>query len=220
MAWYHLSQMRLLRFQKVRTGLLFVSSFEGRRFWSWRPALIKVKILSVSLVFLSVFSGENPGIYLHFKNHPIALNHPMRRDPRNPMRRVSLTNAQLDTLSHWYSPARKYVEIIRQDHPVRPHYGIALGFEFDADVDDFPYSPAHARLQFKDFTWGGVEFSPVDSCNFTGVTNDVSNDLTIFVDDYRNDTIFGRFSGLLLSAAGPMAQVDSGYFQVFLYRVE
>jgi len=144
----------------------------------------------------------------------------MRREQNAPGHRALMTNAQLDTMSNWYSPTRRYVEIIRQDHPVLPHFGIALGFEFNGENAEFPYTPAHARLQFKDFSWGGVEFSPVDSCNFTGVSNEVSDDLTIVVDGYRNDTIFGRFSGLLLSSAGPMAQVDSGYFRVLVYRVE
>lgn len=141
-------------------------------------------------------------------------------DKRSSAGRYVLTNAIMDTMSNWYSPSRRYVEIIRQDHPVYPHFGIALGFEFDAENAVYPYRPENARLQFKDFSWGGVEFSPVDSCNFTGVNNQVSDDLTILVEGYENDTIFGRFSGLLLSAAGPMAQLDSGVFRVFLYRVE
>jgi len=159
------------------------------------------------------------GIHLRFKGQELVLAHPIRRNTRAAPRAVP-TNAQLDTMSNWYSPSRRYVEIIRQDHPVHPHFGIALGFEFDAENAAYPYRPENARVQFKDFSWGGVEFSPVDSCNFTGVKNEVSDDLTIQVEGYENDTIFGRFSGLLLSAAGPMAQLDSGVFRVFLYRVE
>lgn len=179
--------------------------------------------LSVILVFLSALSGKNnpqEGVRFQFKNQILTLVCPMRRDIRNPNRRVSLSNAQLDTMSNWYSPSRRYVEIIRQDHPVHPHFGIALGFEFDEAGADYPYNPSLARFQFKDFTWGGVEFSPVDSCNYTGVNNDVSDDLTIEVDGFQNDTIFGRFSGLLLSASGAMAQLDSGYFRVLVYRLE
>jgi len=178
---------------------------------------------SVVLVFFSVFNGENnsqEGIRLKFKNQSLTFIHPMRTDKRPSAGRSVLTNAQLDTLSNWHSPSRRYVEIIRQDHPVRPHFGIAIGFEFDAEILEFPYRPESARLQFKDFSWGGVEFSPVDSCNFTGMNNDVSDDLTIEVDGFQNDTIFGRFSGLLLSAAGSMAQLDSGYFRVLVYRLE
>ncbi|MBK9336905.1 MAG: hypothetical protein IPM98_10080 [Lewinellaceae bacterium] len=150
----------------------------------------------------------------------MILIHPMRRDPHSPDRRATRTNAQLDTLSNWYSPARKYVEIIRQDHPVRPRFGIALGFEFDEETADYPYTPTFAKLQIKDFAWGGVEFSPADSCNYTGVSNEVSNDLTVQIEGYEKDTIYGRFSGLLLSAAGPMAPLDSGRFRVLVHRVE
>ncbi|MBL7798385.1 MAG: hypothetical protein JNJ90_17955 [Saprospiraceae bacterium] len=178
--------------------------------------------ISGFLIFCA-FSGINlpsDGIHINFKGQELGLVHPVRRDNRIASRRAAPTNAQLDTMSNWYSASRRYVEIIRQDHPLQPHYGIALGFEFDAENAEFPYRPENARLQFKDFSWGGVEFSPVDSCNFTGVNNEVSDDLTILVDGYENDTIFGRFSGLLLSAAGPMAQLDSGVFRVFVYRLE
>jgi hypothetical protein len=41
------------------------------------------------------------------------------------------TTAQLDTLSNWHSRERMYVEIIRQDDPLQPTLGMALGFEFD-----------------------------------------------------------------------------------------
>lgn len=180
--------------------------------------------LNFSAVFVlyCFVSGKNSaqgGIQLKFRNQELVLAHPIRRDTRVAAPRAP-SNAQLDTMSNWYSPSRRYVEIIRQDHPVHPRFGIALGFEFDAENATYPYRPENARLQFKDFTWGGVEFSPVDSCNFTGVKNEVSDDLTIQVEGYENDTIFGRFSGLLLSAAGPMAQLDSGVFRVFLYRIE
>ena len=131
-----------------------------------------------------------------------------------------MSNASLDTLSNWFSPSRSYVEIIRQDDPLDPRFGIALGFEFDENNGEYPYTPAFAKIQVKDFQWGGVEFSLRDTFNYTGVSNDVSDDLSVEVDGYRNDTIFGRFSGLLLSGAGPMAPIDSGYFRAFVYRVE
>ncbi|MEQ1746570.1 MAG: hypothetical protein ABMA02_14155 [Saprospiraceae bacterium] len=142
----------------------------------------------------------------------------MRREQNAPGHRALMSNAQLDSMSNWYSPARQRVEIVRQDHPVRPLFGVALSFEFDDKNSGYPYFPVSATIQFKDFSWGSVEFSPTDSCNFTGVTNEVSDDLTIQVDGYRNDTIFGRFSGLLLSAAGPMAELDNGQFRVLIYR--
>lgn len=65
-----------------------------------------------------------------------------------------------------------------------------------------------------------LEFSRRDSSNFTGVSNEVSDDIAVQVDGLKNDTIFGRFSGLLLSGAGTMAPVDSGYFRVLVYRME
>jgi len=197
--------------------------------YQWSPKLL-LRCLSISatLVLLSAFvnkirdatypSPVQTGVKFQFKNQKFALLHPMRRTrKRGPVRQ---TNARLDTLSNWLSMSKKYVEIIRQDHPLQPHFGIALGFEFDPDNTSYPYEPAIAKIQFKDFSWGGVEFSPRDSSNYTGVSNAVSDDLTVEVDGFQNDTIFGRFHGLLLSAAGTMAPVDSGYFRVFVYRVE
>jgi len=134
--------------------------------------------------------------------------------------RMQCNNRCLDTLSNRYLTTKQYVEIIRQDDPIRPHWGIALGFEFDENNGDYPYSPEFAVVQLKDFGWGGVEFSRRDTSNYTGVSNAVSDDVTIEVDSFYNDTIYGRFSGLLLSGAGPMAAVDSGAFKVFLYRVQ
>jgi hypothetical protein len=126
----------------------------------------------------------------------------------------------LDTLSNWHSPTRRYVEIVRQDDPHRPRIGIALGFEFDENNGEYPYTPAHAVLQVKDFGWGGVEFSRRDTMNYTGVSNAVSDDLHIEVTDFRNDSIFGHFSGLLISGAGPMAPIERGEFAVRLYRMD
>ncbi|MCB9315964.1 MAG: hypothetical protein H6574_03415 [Lewinellaceae bacterium] len=187
--------------------------------------------LGAAMVFFSAFGvgkyhnpGESPlqsGIQFKFKNQKFALIYPMQRE-RQPYRRghIRQTNARLDTLSNWLSISQNYAEIIRQDDPLEPHFGIALGFEFDPKTETFPVFPALAKLQFKDFSWGGVEFSPRDSSNFTGVSNTISDDLTIQVDGFQNDTIYGRFNGVLLSAAGPMAPIDSGYFRAFVYRVE
>ncbi|MFN0014311.1 MAG: hypothetical protein ACKVU2_07150 [Saprospiraceae bacterium] len=144
----------------------------------------------------------------------------MRREKNAPGHRALMTNAQLDTMSNVYTLSRRRVDIVRQDHPVVPHFGVALCFEFDEKNTGYPYFPASATIQFKDFSWGSVEFSSTDSCNFTGVTNEVSDDLSIQVDGYQNDTIFGRFSGVLLSAAGPMAELDNGQFRVLIYRKE
>ncbi len=162
---------------------------------------------------------DTPGIYLRFKQREMLLLHPMRRGPGGYLPRNNFNNAKLDTLSNWFDPEKKYVEIIRQDNPVQPTIGMALGFEFDEENGDFPYTPAYATLQLKNFAWGGVEFSPRDTLNYTGVSNDVSNDINIEITGFRNDTITGTFSGLLLSGAGPMAPVEDGHFRVKVYRV-
>jgi len=110
------------------------------------------------------------------------------------------------------------VEIIRQDDPRDPHVGLAIGFEFDENNGEYPYTPAHAVIQLKNFSWGGVEFSQSDTLNFTGVSNNISDDVTLEVDGFVNDTIYGHFSGVLLSGAGTMASLDKGQFRAFLYR--
>jgi hypothetical protein len=187
-----------------------------------RPSLRYLSFSAV-LVLFSVLSGEKPpenGITCRFNSQKLELPSRMQRERQPYRRNLGLTNAQLDTLSNWYSPARHYVEIIRQDDPLQPRFGIALGFEFDGANAGYPYMPAFAKLQLKDFHWGGVEFSLRDSFNFTGVSNAVSDDIAVWVDGFENDTIFGRFSGLLLSGAGAMAPVDSGYFRAFVYTVE
>lgn len=179
------------------------------------------------LVFLSLIcffaAGIAPsdlpnGIYFHFKQRKMLLVHPMRNGKTNYLPRGKFSDKKLDTLSNWFDAEKNYVEIIRQDHPVRPTIGVALGFEFDEENGEYPYTPAFAVLQLKDFGWGGVEFSSRDTMNYTGVSNAVSNDLTVEVLGFQNDTIIGRFSGLLLSGAGPMASLDSGSFRVRLYR--
>lgn len=166
------------------------------------------------------FNQSTEGISCRFKGKPLVLNSGLRKSTLVFGHRPGMSNAELDTMSNWFSPDRNYVEIIRQDDPFQPQIGIALGFEFDERNGDYPYTPAYAKIQIKDFRWGGVEFSVIDTFNYTGVTNDVSDDLSIQVEGYRDDTIFGRFSGLLLSGAGPMAPLDSGYFRAFVYRME
>ena len=187
-----------------------INTFWGMIFWF---------ILSV---FLHAFQSGPPaaGISCRFKQLPLTLTTGMRKGSQGFAQRGGLSNADLDTLSNWFNPAKKYVEIIRQDDPVHPRFGIALGFEFDEGNGDYPYTPAYAKIQVKDFEWGGVEFSRLDTFIYTGVSNNVSDDLSIEVDGYQNDTIFGRFSGLLLSGAGPMAPIDSGYFRALVYRVQ
>ena len=176
-------------------------------------------IFLLSVIFRGFFPSQSAdGISCRFKQQTLTLTAGLRKNNPGFGQRRGLTNAELDTLSNWFSPSLNYVEIIRQDDPIHPRIGIALGFEFDEKNGEYPYTPAHAKIQVKDFRWGGVEFSALDTLNFTGVSNEVSDDLSIEVDGYRNDTIYGRFSGLLLSGAGPMAAIDSGYFRVCVYR--
>lgn len=174
------------------------------------------------LLFLFLIPPPNDppaGLFFHFKGRPYALTRPMRPGPESYLPRGRFDEHQLDTLSNRFDSRRNHVEIIRQDDGKRPRFGVALAFEFDEENGDYPYTPAYAMMQLKDFGWGGVEFDARDTCNYTGVSNAVSDDLFIEIDDYRNDTIFGRFSGLLLSGAGGMATLDSGYFAVRVYRV-
>ncbi len=166
---------------------------------------------------------ENPpacsGIDFYARNRSFNLPYPLGKLLGAPAYGAHFYRARLDTLSNWYSPSRRYVEIIRQDHPVQPLYGLAIGFEFHHSVDSFPYKPAYARAHFKDFSWGGLEFGSADSFNYTGVTNEVSNDLTIRVTAFYQDTIRGVFSAVLLSGAGPMLHLDSGTFCAPLRRL-
>ncbi|HMX38976.1 MAG TPA: hypothetical protein PKD78_01570 [Saprospiraceae bacterium] len=132
--------------------------------------------------------------------------------------RARHSNAQLDTLSSCYWVQRQYVEIIRQDDPTTPRLGVALGFEFDEEADTYPYTPSHAVIQVKDFRWGGVEFGQRDTFNYTGVANEISEDIQVEVDSFRNDTLYGRFSGLLLSGSDQMGALEDGVFVVKIYR--
>lgn len=184
---------------------------------------------SVALILLSAFAccltaavslDWDNSITCTFKNRELLLSYPMHPSSDVLRLRGRRVLEQMDTLSNWYNPAKKYVEIVRQDHPTLPTLGIALGFEFDEENGEFPYTPAHAVLQLKDFGWGGVEFSRRDTLNYTGISNAISDDLQIEIEAYRNDTIFGHFSGLLLSGAGPMGSIEKGQFAVKVYRVE
>jgi hypothetical protein len=158
------------------------------------------------------------GIFFHFKKRKMLLLHPMRNGKVNFLPRGRFSDRKLDTLSNSFDAQRNHVEIIRQDHPAQPTVGVAFAFEFDEENGEYPYTPAYAVLQLKNFGWGGVEFSPRDTMNYTGVSNAVSDDLTIEILDFQNDTLSGKFSGVLLSGAGTMASLDSGSFKVRLYR--
>ena len=171
--------------------------------------------------FYLLFFAPPPetGLFFRFKNHDFSLRAPMGKSVSRYFPHGGQTNAQLDTASNWFNPQRHYVEIIRQDNAADPGIGLALGFEFDESNGDYPYTPAHAVVELKDFGWGGVAFGPRDTLNYSGVSNEVSNDLTVEVDSFQRDTIYGRFSGLLLSGAGPMATLENGVFAVRLYRL-
>jgi hypothetical protein len=156
---------------------------------------------------------DPPGVRCRFKDRELILAYPLNARP--PVRAAE--RRRLDTLSNWYDVEKNYVEIIRQDDPARPTIGIALGFEFDAENGDYPYTPERAVLQLKDFAWGGVEFSRNDTSNYTGVSDRISDDLTVEIDTFYRDTIVGRFSGLLLSGAGKMAWVEEGRFKVRVF---
>ena len=182
-------------------------------------AIILLSAFIFCLTAAGVIHGES-GISCTFKDRELLLSHPMQPSPEVLKQKGRRAAEQLDTLSNWFSPVRKYVEIVRQDHPVRPTLGIAMGFEFDETNGDYPYTPAFAVMQLKDFGWGGVEFSRRDTLNYTGISNTISDDLHIEISDYRNDTIFGHFSGILISGGGSMASLEKGSFAVKVYRVE
>jgi hypothetical protein len=177
-------------------------------------------MISLAFVVLSGIqrSRTTNGIYFRFKEREMLLLHPMRKGKANFLPRGNFSDKKLDTLSNWLDTGKNYVEIIRQDNPSRPSTGVALGFEFDEENGDYPYTPAYAVFQLKDFGWGGVEFSDRDTLNYTGVSNSVSDDITIEVLGFQNDTITGRFSGVVLSGAGTMAAIEEGSFRVRLYR--
>ena len=171
------------------------------------------------LLLAGSFPNTSEGIHFTFKNHSYHLTAGMKDSKGVYFPRGRYDDAKLDTLSNWYNPLTDYVEIIRQDDPLTPNMGIAIGFEFDEDNGEYPYTPARAVLQLKDFGWGGVEFSRRDTMNYTGVSNQVSDDLMIEIDGFQNDTIWGRFSGLLVSGAGAMAAVEDGRFRIRVFRI-
>jgi hypothetical protein len=161
---------------------------------------------------------QEPGIQFVFKGRAYQLQYKMQIGALTFGLHPNCNNACLDTLCNRLINNRHYIEIIRQDDPVHPKMGLALGFEFDEENGTYPYTPSYAVAQLKDFSWGGVEFSKRDTFNYTGLSNNVSDDLTVELDSFIHDTIYDRFSGLLLSGGGPMATVDSGSFKVKLYR--
>jgi hypothetical protein len=177
-------------------------------------------LVFILLLYAWLCSGYEPaGCQFQFKQREFSLTYPIRHSKTAFIQRGGLSAAQLDTLSNFYDQSAHWVEIIRQDHPTAPTFGLALRFEFDENGGEFPYTPARAVAQFKDFRWGGVEFSATDSLNYTGVSNDVSDDLTLEIDRFESDTIYGHFSGLLLNGAGGMSTLESGSFKVRLYRI-
>jgi hypothetical protein len=158
------------------------------------------------------------GIFFLFKGTHYGLTSPIKASRHGLFQRGGQSAAALDSAANFYCVLTRYVEIIRQDDPVAPQLGVALGFEFDALHAEYPYTPSNAVLQLKDFSWGGVEFSETDTLNFTGISNAISEDLTVEIDSFQNNIISGRFSGLLLNGSGQMTNIDSGYFNIKLYK--
>lgn len=184
---------------------------------TWQHAL--ALLLALSFEQANTFPND-PGIRFRLRDREYILLAPMRPDKMaDAVGARARAAAQLDTLSNCYHLQEQYVEIVRQDRPTNPQVGLALGFEFDENNGEYPYTPAHAVLQIKNFGWGGVEFAANDTLNYTGVSNAVSDDLDIQVDYYRNDTIGGHFSGRLLNGAGGEAGLEEGRFAVRVYRL-
>lgn len=168
----------------------------------------------------TLYTDQN-GVSFFFRGQFFQFEAPLQLHQKGSVfQRGGMTREAVDTSSHWFCPAKMWVEIIRQDEALNPHIGLALSFEFDETNGEYPYTPARSALQLKDYRWGGKEFAPNDTLNFSGVSNAVSDDIQIEVDGYENDTIYGRFSGLLLNGAGQMRAIDSGYFRVMVYRIE
>lgn len=159
------------------------------------------------------------GVAFQFKGREHYFFYPMQRNADGRfLLRNELENARMDTLSNWFDPVKQYVEIVRQDNKIHPSLGLALGFEFDEENAEYPYTPAHAVIQLKDFRWGGVEFSVRDTMNYTGVSNQVSDDIQIEVYGFSRDTIWGVFSGALLNGAGQLSLLEGGKFKARLFR--
>lgn len=185
----------------------------------YRTVLLSVVILAVSVSAVQLSLNDLAfGVSFSFKGRKHILQHRMQKFDNPYYPRAGYSNAELDTMSNNFDPDKGYVEIIRQDDPVSPALGLALGFEFDETNGEYPYTPARAIMQLKDFGWGGVEFSRRDTLNYTGVSNDVSEDIQIEVDGFARDTIWGRFSGVLVSGAGVMATIENGLFRVRVHR--
>jgi|Wag4MinimDraft_19_1082662.scaffolds.fasta_scaffold15563_2 hypothetical protein len=181
-------------------------------------------ILFVCLGFLTISSKTNDplppkqGVVLSWKGRKYHLEAIMQLQKGQLYQRGGISPAELTLSANCYYKNRNYVEIVRQDAAIQPSLGIAIGFEFDEENGEYPYSPSEAVLQIKDFSWGGVEFSALDTLNYTGVSNSVSDDFSLEILSWENDTIIGVFSGLLLNGAGDQAPIDSGYFKVELKR--
>jgi hypothetical protein len=182
------------------------------------PFFLKYLIFGTFIFMFLGASVENETdlFQFKFKGKTIVLPHRVSDNYIN----QSIYNFGKDTMSNVFYQEEKYIEIIRQDDALHPNLGIALGFEFDESNGEYPYTPANAVAQLKDFAYGGVQFDHRDTCNYTGVSNDVSDDITIEIDGFENDTIFGRFSGLLLNGAGKMASIDEGQFKLHVVRVK
>lgn len=182
-------------------------------------------ILFVCLSFLTINNkASDPlpirqGVVLFWKGTMHYLPAPMQLSRGQVYQRGGINPHELAVYANCYYPDRNYVEIIRQDRGDQPSLGIALGFEFDESNGEYPYTPSEAVLQIKDFSWGGVEFSALDTVNYTGVSNKVSNDFSLEILSWENDTITGTFSGLLLNGAGDQSPIDSGYFKIGLRRI-
>ena len=180
----------------------------------------KLFVLLSLLVLLSTV--KDPflfGTTFHFKGREHILFYPMQRnDDGRFLLRNEMENARMDTLSNWLDTEKQYVEIVRQDNRLHPSIGMALGFEFDEENAEYPYTPAGAVIQLKDFRWGGVEFSAQDTMDYTGVSNSVSDDLQVEILGFQQDTIWGTFSGTLLNGAGGISALENGRFKARLYR--
>lgn len=126
--------------------------------------------------------------------------------------------AKYDTVCNVFYEDQYYVEIIRQDDKVNPEVGLAFGFEYDPEYDSLPYTTTRAVMQYKNFKYGGMQFSEQDTFNHTGVVNEFSEDFILTVTAFYNDTIEGNFKGILLNGAGEMTSIEDGQFRVGLYR--
>ena len=178
------------------------------------------RVLFLLFVFACYENKDAEGIYFTFKGRDFQLLEKIKLSRGEYFPHSFPDDSTLDTMSNWYNPVSSYVEIIRQDDGLNPAVGLALGFEFDEAIDSFPFTPAMAVLQLKNFNWGGVMFSSRDTMNYTGVFNEVSEDIIVVVDGFQHDTIWGRFSGLLVNGAGTMESLGNGSFKVKVYRVE